>query len=133
MNKARLALQFGSNIPIRGALALAAALWALGLLMVSLRSGHPVCKVMCDSHPLIWSIVMAANSALLTWRIFDRVQRPRMGRLINALTGALWLSITTSTLVESGFLAAAAGMTFFIMSVWAALRTDLTSGDKETV
>ena len=133
MNKARLALQFGSNIPIRGALTLAAIFWAIGLAMVSHQSDAAQCKVMCDSSPHIWAMVMLLDAVLLGWRIFERRTRPHMGRLINAMTSALWLSITTSTLVESGFLAAASGMTFFIMSVWAALRTDLTPGDKETV
>ena len=133
MNQARIGLQYGSNVPIRAALAMAAMFWAIGLVLVANNNGHQLYRLMADSHPLIWSLVFGTDSALLWWRIFDRRQRPHIGRMINALTSSMWLAITTATLIDFGFLAAAGGMTFFLMSLWAAARTDLTNGDRETV
>jgi peptidoglycan/LPS O-acetylase OafA/YrhL len=133
MNPARLGLQYGSNVPIRAALALAAMFWSFGLVFVATNDGHQLYRLMADSHPLIWAIVFGIDSLLLWWRILDRKQRPHLGRLINALTSSMWLAITTATLIDSGFLAAAGGMTFFLMSLWAAARTDLTNSDRETV
>lgn len=133
MNHARLGLQYGSNVPIRAALALAAMFWAFGLIVVAINPGQQAYRLMSDAHPLLWALVFGLDSVVLWWRILARKPRPHLGRMINAVTSTLWLSVTTSTLIDSGFLAAAGGMTFFLMSLWAAARTDLTNSDRETV
>ncbi len=132
MNQARLALQYGSNMPIRVALALASTFWCLGLTLVATHHGEQICRPMSDSHPDVWALVFALNALLLWWRIVDRKARPQIGRMINALTSALWLAITTATVIEAGFLAAAGAFTLFVMALWASFRTDLTTGDRET-
>lgn len=133
MNKGRIALQYGSNVPVRAALAIACLFWSVGLLMLTSAKNPQIYRLMSDTHPDWWAAVFAINSALLWWRIFDRRPRAHLGRLINALTSTLWLAVTISTIAGEGFLAAAGSMTFFLMSLWVSVRTDLTPSDKESV
>ncbi|HPG95114.1 MAG TPA: hypothetical protein PLR28_11210 [Dokdonella sp.] len=128
----RLALQYGSNMPVRVALALASTFWLLGLAQIALGDDVHLYRLMRGTHVGIWIAVFAVSSALLWWRIIDRRARPHAGRVINALTCALWLTITTATMCDTGFLAGAGDLTLFLMSAWTTLRTGLTGGDRET-
>lgn len=132
MNHARLALTYGSNMPIRVALALASSFWCVGLFVLAGTEDARFYRLMSGATPALWAAVFAANSAALWWRIFDRRPRPHFGRLINASTAALWLMVTIATMVDFGFLAGAGDMTLTIMAFWVVIRTDLTTTDRET-
>lgn len=140
------ALKYASNLFQRGVLGIAAALYALFVLLapdittradVALAAAAGVatgCQAIMMSPEQKWVIAgaFALDSACIFWRIFDPVARLWWGRFINFGTACLWSTITGATLVAYGRpLPDAVGeIMLTLLALYTLTRTDLSAVDR---
>ncbi len=124
-------LRYGSTIPVRMTLMLAAAIWAVTILF----SSGPSHSLMFAAMPRTsWSAVYGLDAAILFWRMVDPKSHPMISRITLAATAALWAVNVADSIASLGHLGAghAAEVSLAVSAFWATLRTDLTHTDKLT-
>ncbi|MGH8121449.1 MAG: hypothetical protein ACREPT_01615 [Rudaea sp.] len=121
---------------MRGALAVAAGLWALLFLVAPDRLvADPVYAFMTRVVPTwFWAVLFATDALGLAWRIFERCPRVGWSRFINAFTVGLWALYLACAIDALGYVAPdfADDITLLLCAVWCALRTDITISDRES-
>lgn len=146
MNDLAQALKYASNLFQRGMLAIAAALYAVFLvispavankadLALQVAAGTiPGCQVVLLPAPQKWALagVFALNSMCILWRMFDPAPRLWWGRVINFSTACLWVTVTGATLFTYGRpLPDSVGeIMLSLTALYTLTRTDLTSRDR---
>lgn len=129
-------LRYSSTLPVRGALAIAAAIFAVLFVFAPEHlAGDAVYIFLFALAPSrAWAATFAINALLLAWRIFERQPRIGWSRLINAGTCGLWAVYLVVLYKARGFFApdCAADLALFLAAIWCALRTDLNVNDRES-
>lgn len=131
-----MSLRYGSTIPMRIALALAALVFAASLVLSP--SGPAWFRIytgpMHGAEVWQWAAVFGANGVLLLWRVLDRRVRIGLTRFINACSCALWVGYVCATAATIGSLSPdlAGEAVLALGAVWVTLRTDLTQSDRES-
>lgn len=150
------ALKYANNLFQRGVLAIAAALYALFVVIapsianradivlssaadLALASAAGAGAITCqavmltDGQKYVIAGIFALDSALLFWRIFDVQSRLWWARGINFATACLWVTIAAATLFVYGRpLPGAVGeIVLAIVSLYTLTRTDFTDRDRK--
>lgn len=130
------ALRYGSTMPMRIALASAAAFVALALMAApdSIYQRPIFAALTAGGWRAVWVCVFLADAVLLVCRIVDTTPRIWVSRLVNASTCGLWVGYVCVTSMAVGFVGPddAAEIALAIAAAWCTMRTDYTANDRET-
>jgi hypothetical protein len=131
-----ISLRYSSTLPLRGGLAVSAALWAVLFLFAPARLDvDPVYAFLFAlAPPFVWAGIYAIDALALLWRIVET--RPRVGwtRVINAATCGLWAMYLACALHARGFIAPdfADDVAMLVGAIWCTLRSDMNVSDRES-
>lgn len=127
----KLALMYGSMMPLRWALALGSTIYCVFTLFGPDASGS---LVLASGWRCGWAAVFGLNAFCQWWRIFDAQSRRWWALFTNLLTVCLWGGILVGTALASNYLSP--GLTGYIilelMAVLVFFRTEFTPRDKDT-
>lgn len=132
-------LKYGSVLPSRFGLAIAATLYAILAWVSPDLSGVPR-PADIGSYVLLsgwkdgWAAVFALNAFCLWWRVFDSKPRLVWAALINLSTLALWVGMTGGTVMVSMHSTPEITGHIFVclIALHTFLRTEFTSHDRDT-
>jgi len=149
MNDLAEALKYANNLFQRGALGIAAALYAIFVVMapsvtsradiaLAAASGQVVgCQAILLTTDQKWVLgtIFALDAVGIFWRIFDPVARLWWGRAVNLGTACLWATVTGATLFTYGRpLPDAVGeIMLTLTALYTLTRTDFTARDRRAV
>lgn len=140
------ALKYANNLFQRGALGIAAALYAVFIVIapdtgdradiaLTMATGMTAsCQAILLTPAQKWEMggLFALNSFCIFWRLVDPVPRLWWARIINFSTACLWATVTAATLFAYGRpLPDAVGeIMLTIYALYTLTRTDLTARDR---